>query len=145
MAEKILIIEDEKDIAELIAFNLQRKSFDTQIACDGIKGLQQVLDYQPDLIILDLMMPGMDGLSVKEELSHDARTRDIPVIILTARSQTDDKIKGLEAGADDYMTKPFSPKELVLRVQNLLKRSSQGAESGAELHCGPFHIIKSSL
>ena len=101
-------------------------------------------DAKPDLIILDLMMPGMDGFTLFKELRKKKKTRKIPVIMLTARGQTEDKINGLELGADDYMTKPFSPKELVLRIKNLLKRSSHNG-SGAELVCGPFRFDKNSL
>ena len=142
--QTILIIEDEADIADLVAFNLQRNDFEVRMANDGLKGLATAREILPDLIVLDLMMPGMDGIRVFKELRREALTRKIPVIMLTARGQTEDKIQGLELGADDYMTKPFSPKELVLRVKNLLKRSSH-TESGSELECGPFKFIKNSL
>ncbi|NWK57424.1 response regulator transcription factor [Verrucomicrobiaceae bacterium N1E253] len=142
--QTILIIEDEEDIAELVSFNLQRSDFEVELAHDGLRGLAKAKEGLPDLIVLDLMMPGMDGIALFKELRREASTRKIPVIMLTARGQTEDKIQGLELGADDYMTKPFSPKELVLRVKNLLKRSSH-TESGAELVCGPFRFIKNSL
>lgn len=142
--QTILIIEDEEDIADLVAFNLKRNDYAVEMAHDGLSGLAKAREIRPDLIVLDLMMPEMDGLSVFKELRRDGATRKIPVIMLTARGQTEDKIQGLELGADDYMTKPFSPKELVLRVKNLIKRTSH-AESGAELECGPFRFIKNSL
>lgn len=142
--QSILIIEDEIDIADLVSFNLQRNGFDTKQAHDGITGLEQAFATQPDLILLDLMLPGMDGLNVHKRLRRDARTRDIPVIMLTAKSQTEDRIKGLENGADDYLTKPFSPKELVLRVQALLKRTNH-TQSGNILELGPFRIDKNTL
>jgi len=142
--QKILIIEDEEDISDLVAFNLQRNDFEVVQAYDGLKGLTEARELLPDLIILDIMMPRMDGLTVFKELRRETLTRKIPVIMLTARGQTEDKIQGLELGADDYMTKPFSPKELVLRVKNLLKRTSH-TESGAELECGPFRFIKNSM
>ncbi len=142
--QTILIIEDEADISDLVAFNLQRNDYQVAQAYDGLKGFEVAKSLLPDLIVLDLMMPGMDGLTLFKELRREALTRNIPVIMLTARGQTEDKIRGLEIGADDYMTKPFSPKELVLRVRNLLKRSSH-EESGAELECGPFKFIKNSL
>jgi two-component system phosphate regulon response regulator PhoB len=115
-----------------------------ELAADGLKGLAAAKSLLPDLIVLDLMMPGMDGITLFKELKREAATRAIPVIMLTARGQTEDRITGLEVGADDYMTKPFSPKELCLRVANILKRSTQSA-SGAELECGPFRFVKNSL
>lgn len=142
--QTILVIEDEKDIAELVAFNLKRNGYEVALAHDGLKGLAAARELMPDLIVLDLMMPEMNGITLFKELRREANTRKIPVIMLTARGQTEDKIQGLELGADDYMTKPFSPKEMVLRVKNLLKRSSH-TESGAELECGPFKFIKNSL
>jgi len=144
MMQTILVIEDEEDIADLVSFNLKRSGYATEWAKDGLLGLEAAKSVLPDLIVLDLMMPGMNGISVFKELQRDALTRKIPVIMLTARSQTEDKIQGLELGADDYMTKPFSPKELVLRVKNLLKRSGH-TESGSELACGPFRFVKNSL
>jgi two-component system phosphate regulon response regulator PhoB len=98
----------------------------------------------PDLVILDLMLPGKDGFKVFKEIRRDARTRDVPVIMLTARAQTEDRIKGLEAGADDYLTKPFSPKELMLRVQAVLKRSEATPGSVSFEH-GPFRFDKNDL
>ncbi|MGB2560780.1 MAG: response regulator transcription factor [Akkermansiaceae bacterium] len=142
--QSVLVIEDEEDIADLVAFNLRRAGYHVETASDGIKGLGAAKALLPDLIVLDLMMPGMDGISLFKELKREPATRVIPVIMLTARGQTEDRIRGLEVGADDYMTKPFSPKELSLRVANLLKRSGQPA-SGAELECGPFRFVKNSL
>ena len=142
--QTILVIEDEEDIADLIAFNLKRNDFHVELALDGLQGLAAARSLRPDLIVLDLMMPGMDGVSLFRELQREESTREIPVIMLTARGQTEDRIAGLQLGADDYMTKPFSPKELVLRVQGLLKRYVS-VSSGAELVCGPFRFIKNSL
>ncbi len=142
--QRILIIEDEVDIAKLISFNLQRNQFDTILAHDGLEGLDKAMSIEPDLIILDLMLPGMDGISVNKELKSDPRTRNIPVIMLTAKAQTDDRITGLETGADDYITKPFSPKELVLRAQAILKRTVQKS-SGTVLEHGPFKFDKNTL
>ena len=119
---KVLIAEDEADIRRLISFNLERESYDTLLAGDGEEAVLMAYKKIPDLIILDLMLPRMDGFSVFKELRLDSRTKDIPVIMLTAKAQLDDVIAGLEMGADDYLTKPFSPKELVLRVKALLKR-----------------------
>ena len=119
---RILIVEDERDIADLIGFNLQRAGYEILKAHDGIEGTELALRERPDLILLDLMLPGRDGYAVFRELRRDPRTANTPVIMLTARAQTEDRIQGLEAGADDYLTKPFSPKELMLRVQAILER-----------------------
>lgn len=142
--QRILIVEDEQDIADLIGFNLQRAGFAVFKAHDGIAGTETALRERPDLIVLDLMLPGRDGYGVFRELKRDTRTVDIPVIMLTARAQTEDRIQGLEAGADDYLTKPFSPKELLLRVQAILKRSEAPPGSVDLIH-GPFRFDKNAL
>lgn len=132
------------DIADLIMFNLQRAGYEVLKAHDGIAGTEIAIRERPDLIVLDLMLPGRDGYSVFREIRRDARTSRIPVIMLTARAQTEDRIQGLEAGADDYLTKPFSPKELVLRVNAILKRTD--APPGAvEYDFGPFRFDKNSV
>ena len=141
--QSILIVEDESDIADLISFNLKRNGLEPLIALDGISGVEMALEHQPDLMILDLMLPGRDGYEVIKELRRDPRTRSTPVLMLTARSQTEDRIRGLEAGADDYLTKPFSSKELMLRVQAILKRVH--ANPGAVVvNYGPFRFDKNS-
>lgn len=140
----ILVVEDEEDIADLVAFNLRRNEFQVELAHDGIQGLAKAKGIKPDLIVLDVMMPGLDGFRVFKELRKDKSTRTIPVIMLTARGQTEDRIQGLELGAEDYVTKPFSPRELVLRIKNLLKRSTRKV-SGNELVCGPFRFVKNEL
>jgi two-component system phosphate regulon response regulator PhoB len=142
--QKILIVEDERDIADLVGFNLERAGFEVLKAHDGITGAEMAVQQRPSLIILDLMLPGKDGFGVFKEIRRDPRSRDIPVIMLTARAQTEDRIQGLEAGADDYLTKPFSPKELMLRVQAVLKRS-EAAPGLVEFSCGPFRFDKNSL
>lgn len=142
--QRILIVEDEQDIADLIGFNLQRHGFEILKAHDGITGTEVAMRERPDLIILDLMLPGRDGYGVFNELRRDSRTVSIPVIMLTARAQTEDRIQGLEAGADDYLTKPFSPKELILRVQAILKRATAPPGSVDFTH-GPFRFDKTSL
>ena len=139
--QRVLIIEDERDIADLIGFNLERAGFEVIKAHDGIEGTNMALHQSPDLLILDLMLPGKDGFSVFKEIRRDARTRDVPVIMLTARAQTEDRIRGLELGADDYLTKPFSPKELMLRVQAVLKRSDSAPNNATFTH-GPFSFNK---
>jgi len=142
--KRVLIVEDEVDIADLIMFNLQRAGYEVLKAHDGIAGTETAIRERPDLIVLDLMLPGRDGYSVFREIRRDARTSRIPVIMLTARAQTEDRIQGLEAGADDYLTKPFSPKELVLRVNAILKRTD--APPGAvEYEFGPSRFDKNSV
>lgn len=142
--QKILIVEDERDIADLVGFNLERAGYEVIKAHDGITGVELAIQKRPDLIILDLMLPGKDGYGVFKEIRRDSRSRDIPVIMLTARAQTEDRIQGLEAGADDYLTKPFSPKELMLRVQAVLKRSD-GPPGQVEFTFGPFRFDKNAL
>lgn len=142
--QKILIVEDERDIADLVGFNLERAGYSVLKAHDGITGAELAIHERPDLVILDLMLPGKDGYGVFKEIRRDSRSRDIPVIMLTARAQTEDRIQGLEAGADDYLTKPFSPKELMLRVQAVLKRSD-GPPGSVEVTYGPFRFDKNSL
>ncbi len=142
--QKVLVVEDEVDIADLIRFNLERAGYEVFKAHDGIAGTEIAIRERPDLIVLDLMLPGRDGYSVFREVRRDARTSHVPVIMLTARAQTEDRIQGLEAGADDYLTKPFSPKELVLRVNAILKRADAPPGS-VEYEFGPFRFDKNSV
>ena len=118
----ILIIEDEQDIRELLIYNLQKEGYATMYCGDGAAGLEKARLQQPDLILLDLMLPGLDGLSVCRELERDRNTASIPIIMLTAKGEEMDRVVGLELGADDYMVKPFSVRELLLRIRNILKR-----------------------
>ncbi|MGB0579338.1 MAG: response regulator [Limisphaerales bacterium] len=127
MAQKILVVDDEPDAVDLVQFNLSNAGFDVITAADGEEALKKARTYCPDLILLDVMLPEIDGLEVCKLLRRDAATSGIPIIMLTARAAEIDRILGLELGADDYVTKPFSPRELVLRVKNLLRRQ-QGAE-----------------
>lgn len=122
---RILVVDDEEPIVELIRFNLEREGFEVIATGDGDAALKKVSSEQPDLIILDLMLPGQDGLSVCRILRNDPNTRGIPVIILSARSEEIDRVLGLEMGADDYVTKPFSPRELVARVKARLRREAK--------------------
>jgi two-component system phosphate regulon response regulator PhoB len=142
--QTILVIEDERDIADLIGFNLERAGFAVLKSHDGLTGTEVAMRERPNLIILDLMLPGRDGYGVFRELRRDPRSASIPVIMLTARAQTEDRIQGLEAGADDYLTKPFSPKELMLRVQAVLKRS-EAPPGTVEFSYGPFRFDKNAL
>ena len=122
MRETVLIVEDEKDIIKMLEYNLGKEGFKTLSARDGEHALDMARGAHPDLVILDLMLPGMDGLEVCKNLKRDTKTASIPVIMLTAKSQESDKIVGLELGADDYMTKPFSPRELIARIKAVLRR-----------------------
>lgn len=142
--EDILIVEDEIDIAQLISFNLERAGYSVEIAHDGREGLKKILRDQPDLVILDLMLPEVSGYQVIKEMQRDTRSHSIPVLMLTAKSQIDDRIRGLEMGADDYLTKPFSPKELVLRAQAILKRNRVSPVSEG-FSFGPFDFDKDNL
>lgn len=140
MPEKplILIADDEEDVRDLVGLNLRRAGFETVEAVDGIEAVSKATRMKPDAIVLDVMMPGRDGFRVCQELRQEDDTKHIPILMLTARGQTQDRISGLEKGADDYVGKPFSPKELVLRVQALLRRSAMTAEAATELREGPF-------
>lgn len=125
MSFKILIIEDEKNISEIVAKYLEKEGYTTLIASDGIEGLALFRDSNPDLVISDVMMPTIDGFEVLREIRLIS---DVPVIMLTAKQEEVDKLKGFENGADDYVTKPFSPKELVRRVMVMLKRTYKAIE-----------------
>ncbi|MEI8064169.1 MAG: response regulator transcription factor [Verrucomicrobiota bacterium] len=124
MPDTILIVDDEPDVVDLLVFNLQKAGFKTLTARDGNTALQKVRDELPALVILDLMMPGLDGTEVCRQLKADQKTSAIPVIMLTAKAEEVDRIVGLELGADDYITKPFSPRELALRVKSVLRRAT---------------------
>jgi two-component system alkaline phosphatase synthesis response regulator PhoP len=126
--ETILIIEDDDDIREVVRFHLTRDGYQVFEAADGDKGLQAGQVRLPDVILLDLMLPGRDGLEVCRLLKQDSKTRHIPVIILTAKSEDSDIVTGLELGAEDYITKPFSNKILLARVRAVLRRHKEGAQ-----------------
>ncbi len=125
--QKILIVDDDDNIAELISLYLLKECYDTRIAGDGAAALASVRSWQPDLMLLDLMLPGMDGYQVCREVRSSAESADLPIIMLSAKGEIFDKVLGLEMGADDYMEKPFDPKELVARVKAVLRRSHRQA------------------
>lgn len=136
MNPTILIIEDEKDLAQLVSYNLEQASFRTKIEANGSDGYERAQRESPDLILLDLMLPKMNGLEVCRLLRSNPKTKTIPVIMLTAKGEEIDRVVGFEMGADDYIVKPFSPRELVLRVKAILKRSkglSEEDESNSTL------------
>jgi two-component system alkaline phosphatase synthesis response regulator PhoP len=120
---KIVIIEDEPDIVEIISYNLKREGYQVSSAARGDDGINLVRDKSPNLVILDLMLPGVDGLSVCQQLKADPLTKDIPIIIVSAKEEESDVVLGLGLGADDYVAKPFSPRELLARVKAVLRRS----------------------
>jgi phosphate regulon transcriptional regulator PhoB len=120
----VLVIDDEKDLIELVSYNLRKEGFEIASAPDGESGLAEAKRELPDIVIVDLMLPGIDGLEVCRRLRSEKRTSHIPIIMLTAKSSESDRIVGLELGADDYVTKPFSPRELAARVKAVLRRTS---------------------
>jgi len=139
-AQNILIIEDERDVIDLLTLNLRRAGgFNISTATDGVVGLQKARDEKPALIILDLMLPGISGLELCKILKSERETRQIPILMLTAKAEEIDRIVGLEFGADDYVTKPFSPREVILRVQAILRRKSGGSDDG-EIVAGSIAI-----
>jgi two-component system phosphate regulon response regulator PhoB len=135
--KKILVIEDEKDMADLLALNLRKAGYRVSVAADGVNGLQKAREDRPDFIVLDLMLPGMPGLEVCKILRSDPSTSEIPILMLTAKADEVDRIVGLEFGADDYVTKPFSPREIGLRIRAILRRSEAPAGS---LTVGPISM-----
>jgi two-component system, OmpR family, phosphate regulon response regulator PhoB len=120
----LLIVEDEQDLLEVLRFSLSREGFSVRTAENGEDAIRLVRDQRPDLIVLDLMLPTIDGLAVCRAIRSTEKTRDIPIVMLTARGEEPDIVKGLEAGADDYVTKPFSPKVLIARIHAVLRRSA---------------------
>ncbi len=122
MKERILIVEDNKNISKLVKFNIEKAGYECTIASTGEKALEVLSDQPIDLIILDIMLPGMDGFGICRAIKEKEKLKNIPIIMLTAKGEEVDRIVGLELGADDYMVKPFSPRELVLRVKAILKR-----------------------
>ncbi len=122
MTTRILVVEDERDIRDLIQHHLEKAGFEVRVAADGQEAFRKIQEGSPDLILLDLMLPEMDGKDLTKLLKARDQTREIPIVMLTAKSEEVDRIVGFELGADDYISKPFSPRELVLRLQAVLKR-----------------------
>lgn len=140
MKRRILLIEDERDIQELLNYNLAREGFELTACLNGDEGLDMAGRLKPDLILLDVMIPGMGGKEVCRRLKADPLTESIPVIFLTARSEEIDKMLGFELGADDYVTKPFSPRELIARIKAVLKRAQPESSKEKVLTYGDLHI-----
>ena len=145
MEDTVLLVEDESDVVDLLRYHFKKAGFKVEIANSGDAGLAAVRSLRPDAVVLDLMLPGMTGLEVCRALKIDSETASIPVLMLTARSEVKDRVKGLEIGADDYVTKPFSPKEVVLRVQGLLRRIRSAAEEVSIVEVDGIAIDKSTL
>lgn len=140
MAKKIYIVEDEKDIADISRHYLKNAGYAVDIIEDGEQALRRTRESPPDLLLLDLMLPGMDGLEICRVLRSEPRTKKLPIIMLTARGEESDKIVGFEMGADDYLTKPFSPKELVARVKAIFRRNQPDVETPKRLTYGKLTL-----
>ena len=139
--DRILVVDDEEDILELVEFNLSRGGFDVTAVGTGEEAIRAARASQPTMIVLDLMLPGVDGIEVCRLLKKDARTREIPIVMLTARGEESDIVRGLELGADDYVTKPFSPKVLLARVRAVLRRrATKSAETTERLERGALSV-----
>ena len=136
----VLVIDDEKDLIEMVRYNLAKEGYDVIAAMDGEAGLDLAIRHGADVIVLDLMLPGMDGLEVCRRLRGNSRTQSVPLIMLTAKAEEADRVVGLEVGADDYLTKPFSPRELVARVKALLRRAAARQETQEVLRAGALTV-----
>jgi two-component system phosphate regulon response regulator OmpR len=146
MTHRILVVDDEPDITALVAYHLAKAGFRVSTAANGPDALKSARDERPDIVILDLMLPGVSGYDVLAELRKREETKDVGVILLTARREETDRIRGLSLGADDYLTKPFEPRELLLRVSNVLRRGGAAPATG-EVRMGNFvfHIGRGEL
>jgi DNA-binding response OmpR family regulator len=136
----VLIVEDDADIAALIAHYLAKSGYSADTVSDGGRAVARARETVPDLVILDLMLPGLNGLEVCRELRAEPRTAAVPIIMLTARGEESERILGLDVGADDYVVKPFSPNELMARVRALLRRTGLGDSKPQVLRCGPIEL-----
>jgi len=137
---RILVVDDEPDVLELVVFHLKKEKYKVAIADNGDKALKIAREQVPNLIILDLMLPGISGLEICQLLKQNPKTTEIPILMLTARAGEEDRVRGLELGAHDYVTKPFSPRELVLRVNNLLLLKKSDRKSIEVIEKGPFYL-----
>jgi two-component system phosphate regulon response regulator PhoB len=148
-SDNILVVDDEEDILELVRYNLSQAGYRVRTAASGEAALRMVIDERPDLMVLDLMLPGIDGLEVTRRLKQKNDTAQIPIVMLTAKGEESDVVVGLEMGADDYVTKPFSPKILLARIKSILRRNHQEETPNAEgiltirelvIHPGRRHV-----
>ena len=145
MDTTVLVVEDENDVVDLLRYHLKRGGFKVLTEKSGDAGLASARQNRPDAAIFDIMMPGMSGLEVCLALKSDPETQGIPILMLTAKSDVKDRVKGLEIGADDYVTKPFSPKEVVLRVQGLIRRAQTVAAGGATIDLDGIRLDRTKL
>jgi len=143
--KRILIVEDDRDLADLIRYNLEREGFQVAAVHNGADALARLRAAPPDLVILDLMLPGMPGLELCKALRRDERLSRLPVLVISARGEETDRVLGLELGADDYLTKPFSPRELVARVRALLRRAEPGDAALRPVTAGILELDPASL
>lgn len=144
--DRVLVVDDEKEIVALVAYHLAKAGYQVVTASNGQDALEHARREQPSLVVLDLMLPGMSGFDVLEQLRADDRTKDVAILMLTARREEPDRIRGLSLGADDYLTKPFSPEELVLRVAAILRRTRSAPSTSADmLTVGPMKIDKAAM
>ena len=139
-SDRILVVDDEPDIVALVAYHLAKKGYRVETATNGLDALRSITQERPALVVLDLMLPGMSGYDALERIRENAATRELPVLMLTARREEADRIRGLLLGADDYLTKPFSPQEMVLRVAAILRRARGAAGAGNLLTVGSIRI-----
>jgi two-component system phosphate regulon response regulator PhoB len=137
--ERVLIVDDDPDILKLVSYNLSHAGYEVQTATTGRKALELIQQHPPDLIVLDLMLPDVDGMEVCRSLRQQAPSRRIPIVMLTARGEEIDRVVGFELGADDYVAKPFSPRELVLRVKSILRRV--GKDRTDMIHAGRIQVF----
>jgi DNA-binding response OmpR family regulator len=143
--KRILVVEDERDIAEFLTHYLKREGYSPSVVYDGRTALQRAESDPPDLVILDILLPGMDGLEVCRRLRGSKHTAGIPIIMLTAKGEEADRVVGLEMGADDYITKPFSLRELVARIKSLFRRLDAGQSQAKVYHYGPLFLDRGSF
>lgn len=136
----ILVVDDEEPIQELLSFNLEKEGYQVRLASDGLEALTLIEKDAPDLVVLDLMLPGIDGLEVCRRLRMQTRFQELPIIMLTAKGEEIDKVLGLELGADDYITKPFSPRELLARIKARLRRIRAVSDGTEEIQRGDLRI-----
>ncbi|MEE2709603.1 MAG: response regulator transcription factor [Gemmatimonadota bacterium] len=140
MSEVVLVVDDEPDIVEIVQYNLEKAGYTVFTAEDGTTALKYAREQALSLIVLDLMLPGLEGTDVCRILKQDEQTRNIPILMLTAKGEETDRVVGLELGADDYVVKPFSPKELVLRINAILRRSQDNSAVSDMIHIGPLSL-----
>lgn len=144
MGDTVLVVEDEADVVDLLRYNLNKSGFDVLIATSGLEGLEIAAHHRPDLILLDIMLPGMSGYEVCKKLRNTPETATIAIVMLTAKGETLERVKGLECGVDDYITKPFSPRELILRIKAVLRRV-RISEKGDVLEFDGFQVDKQAF